>query len=114
MTRGDVVELHQSLRETPIVANRVVALLSKMMNLAVQWGVRPDTLPNPCKGVRRCNMKQTRPSKCRERGTVDLRKPSCQLPTAGKRWDGARLYEHVRRPPVWGTEYAASLDRLRG
>jgi integrase len=32
---------HQGLRATPIVANRALALLSKMMNLAEAWGLRP-------------------------------------------------------------------------
>ena len=32
------------MRATPIVANRAVALLSKMMNLAERWGVRPKVL----------------------------------------------------------------------
>jgi hypothetical protein len=30
------------MRETPGAANRILALLSKMMNLAERWGLRPD------------------------------------------------------------------------
>lgn len=46
----DIDNLHRSLRETPYRANRVLALLSKMFNLAVRWHMRPD---NPCRGVER-------------------------------------------------------------
>jgi integrase len=45
-----MVRLHQSMRDTPGAANRCLALLSKMMNLAEQWGERPDG-SNPCRHV---------------------------------------------------------------
>jgi integrase len=49
VTHRDVATLHASLKATPYRANRVLALISKMMNLAVQpWRMRPD---NPAKGV---------------------------------------------------------------
>jgi integrase len=48
--RREVDELHQSLKDRPYQANRVLALLSKMFNLAVQWGWRTD---NPVKGIGR-------------------------------------------------------------
>ncbi len=44
----DLQKLHSELKETPYRANRVRALLSKMFNLAIQWGWRLD---NPIKGV---------------------------------------------------------------
>ena len=47
---GDVDKLHQSLRDTPYKANRVLALLSKMFALGIRWGWRLD---NPCRGVER-------------------------------------------------------------
>jgi integrase len=50
VTRADVVKLHQSLVGTPYQANRVLALLSKMMNLAELWGLRPDG-SNPSRHV---------------------------------------------------------------
>lgn len=50
VTRRDIDELHQSLKEKPYQANRLLALLSKMFSLAVSWGWRPD---NPVKGVER-------------------------------------------------------------
>ena len=37
LKRRDVEELHQSLKDSPYQANRVRALLSKMLNLAKHW-----------------------------------------------------------------------------
>jgi integrase len=48
--RRDIEALHHSLKATPYHANRVLALLSKMFGLAVEWGWRPD---NPTKGIER-------------------------------------------------------------
>lgn len=50
VTRSDVVNLHQRMADTPFQANRVLALLSKVMNLAEAWGERPDH-SNPCRHV---------------------------------------------------------------
>jgi hypothetical protein len=50
--RADVSALHHALRETPTQANRVVALLSKMFNLAEKWGYRPG-YSNPARHVDR-------------------------------------------------------------
>ena len=50
ITRQDVGKLHHSLRQAPYQANRVLAVLSKMFNLAERWGLRPDGL-NPCRHV---------------------------------------------------------------
>lgn len=50
ISRRDMAALHHSLREKPYVANRVLALVSKMFNLAEQWGLRPDG-SNPCRHV---------------------------------------------------------------
>ena len=52
VTRADVLRLHNGLRKTPYQANRVLALLSKMMSLAEGWGLRPDRT-NPCFHVER-------------------------------------------------------------
>jgi integrase len=52
ITRADVQRLHQSLVERPYMANRVLALMSKMFNLAEVWGIRPDNT-NPCRHVER-------------------------------------------------------------
>jgi integrase len=48
--RSDIEEFHRSLRGTPPMANRLVALLSKMFNLAERWGCR-DGHSNPCRGI---------------------------------------------------------------
>jgi integrase len=48
--RADVVRLHQSMHDTPGAANRCLALISKMMNVAERWGERPDG-SNPCRHV---------------------------------------------------------------
>jgi integrase len=50
VTRRDVERLHQTRRETPTEANRSVACLSAMFNIAERWGLRPDG-SNPCRHV---------------------------------------------------------------
>ncbi|MEE8533265.1 MAG: tyrosine-type recombinase/integrase [Alphaproteobacteria bacterium] len=52
VSHADVLGLHNGLRKTPYQANRFLALLSKLMNLAEQWGMRPDA-SNPCRHVER-------------------------------------------------------------
>lgn len=47
VTRDDVGTLHHKMRETPYQANRVLALLRKMFNLAEGWGLRALNT-NPC------------------------------------------------------------------
>ena len=48
--RKDVAAFHQSMADTPYAANRHLALLSKMMNLAEEWGLRPE-FSNPCRHI---------------------------------------------------------------
>jgi integrase len=50
ISRADVRRLHHSMRDTPGAANRCLALVSKMMNLAERWGIRPDG-SNPCRHI---------------------------------------------------------------
>ena len=52
LTRSMVEKHHGSLHKTPHMANRFLALLSKMMNLAEKWEFRP-LFSNPCKHVDR-------------------------------------------------------------
>ena len=52
VSREDVAQLHHSMRDKPIMANRALALLSKMFNLAEKWRLRPDH-SNPCRHVGR-------------------------------------------------------------
>lgn len=40
--RQDVARLHHQLADTPVAANRVLALLSHMFTMAAAWGVIPD------------------------------------------------------------------------
>ena len=42
VSRADVTKLHHANRAAPYQANRVLAVLSKMFNLAERWGLRPD------------------------------------------------------------------------
>jgi integrase len=46
----DIEDLHRHFKDTPYQANRAVALLSKMFNLAITWGWRQD---NPAKGIQK-------------------------------------------------------------
>lgn len=48
--RANIVKLHHDMSDTPGAANRCIALLSKMFNLAELWGYRPDH-SNPCRHV---------------------------------------------------------------
>ncbi|MEY9575116.1 integrase [Bradyrhizobium diazoefficiens] len=50
--RGDVARLHAALKSKPVMANRVVALISHMLNYAMEKGVRPEG-PNPCQRIKR-------------------------------------------------------------
>ncbi len=50
ITRADVIRLHQSMSAIPGGANRTLALLSHMLNIAEKWGLRPDG-SNPCRHV---------------------------------------------------------------
>ena len=47
----DVERMHQRIAErAPYLANRTLAVTSKMFSLAVRWGLRPD---NPTRGIER-------------------------------------------------------------
>jgi integrase len=48
--RADVACFHQALRDRRYQANRALGVLSKMMNLAEEWGLRPYG-SNPCRHV---------------------------------------------------------------
>ena len=50
VTRAEIGKLHNALRAAPYQANRVLAVLSKMFNLAERWGLRPDG-SNPCRHI---------------------------------------------------------------
>ena len=46
----DIHSLHVAMKDRPYQANRVLALMSKMFSLAINWGWRGD---NPVKGIER-------------------------------------------------------------
>jgi integrase len=51
LSSADVSKLHRDMRKTPYEANRTLAVLRKMLNLAEIWGLRPAN-SNPCRGVK--------------------------------------------------------------
>jgi integrase len=52
ITAGDVARLHHALGNKPLAANRVLALISVMFNLAESWGLRAPG-SNPCRHLKR-------------------------------------------------------------
>ena len=50
--RADVAAFHHGLRDRPYQGNRALGVLSKMMNVAEVWGLRPDG-SNPCRHVKK-------------------------------------------------------------
>jgi integrase len=48
--RRDIEPIHVAMKDRPYQANRVLSVLSKMFNLAMEWKWRPD---NPAKGIER-------------------------------------------------------------
>ncbi len=52
LARADVVIFHHDLRDRPYTANRAVAILSKMFNLAEDWGLRREG-SNPARRIRK-------------------------------------------------------------
>lgn len=57
VNQQDVARFHLAMRKTPYQANRMLSLLSKMFNLAEQWGLRSPA-SNPCRGVKRYKEKK--------------------------------------------------------
>ena len=51
LSRAQVAEFHESLYETPAVANTALRILSSMYRLAAGWGMVPEGTPNPCKAL---------------------------------------------------------------
>ncbi len=50
VTQPDIIRLHNSLKDRPYRANRLLSLLAHMFTMAVKWKWRTD---NPCRGVQR-------------------------------------------------------------
>lgn len=51
INRGDIDAFHKKWASTPYQANRILALLSKLMSLAEEWDWREGT--NPCRHIRK-------------------------------------------------------------
>lgn len=52
VTKADVVAMHAAMAHIPSAANACIALLSKAMNLAEDWGWRPQN-SNPCRRLKK-------------------------------------------------------------
>ena len=52
LARDDVAALHHEMRDKPYQANRTLGVVSKLMNQAEAWGLRPDR-SNPCYHIRK-------------------------------------------------------------
>jgi integrase len=52
VTRADLARLHSSMADRPYQANRTLEVVSKMFNLAEEWGYRPEGT-NPRKGIKK-------------------------------------------------------------
>ena len=51
LSRAQVAEFHESLYETPGVANMALRILSSMHRLAAGWGMVPEGASNPCNAL---------------------------------------------------------------
>lgn len=90
--RPDVVRLHNAMAGTPYQANRALAVLSKMFNLAERWGLRSDG-SNPVRQVDRFRERK------RERFLSET--------------ELARLGKHLAEAEAAGTEKAPTLAAIR-
>ncbi len=52
LTRKDVALFHNSLKETPVQANRIIGVLSTMFTCAEEWGLRQSNT-NPARGIKK-------------------------------------------------------------
>ena len=57
ITRADIADLHHKFHKSPYQANRVLALLSNMFNMAERWGLKPD-YSNPCRHIEKFKEKK--------------------------------------------------------
>jgi len=53
-SRDEIIKIHQNIgaKNGHFAANRLIALLRKMFNLAVDWGLLPEGHPNPCSRIK--------------------------------------------------------------
>lgn len=50
ISAADIEKLHVEMKDTPVEANRILALLSSLFNYAIRIGIRPD---NPVKDIKK-------------------------------------------------------------
>lgn len=110
----DIAALHSGMSGTPFQANRVLALLSKMFNLAERWKLRPD-YSNPCRHVSRYTERKRRrylsPAEA-QAIAVALRKYEAKRPRAVAfiyllLFTGARPSEIANARPEWIERHAS-------
>lgn len=94
VTRADISNLMKKMAKTPTNANRVLAAVRKMFNMAEVWGMRPDG-SNPCRHI----------PKFPERGQTRL------ISDAERR----KLFDYLDRPEFEGLEHPFILlaERLQ-
>ena len=92
VTRADIAHLMKKMGHSPTNANRVLAVVRKMFNMAELWGMRPDG-SNPCRHVPRYP----------ERGKT-------RLITDGEL---RKLYEYLNRAEAEGLEHPFILLAIR-
>jgi integrase len=115
LDRGDIARLHAAMKKTPVMANRVVALLSHMFNYAMEKGVRPEG-PNPCQRIKRYAEKsQERFLSIDELGRLGAALDECE--TLGVPWepDPAKKVKHAPKPEnrrATIDQFAAAAFRL--
>ena len=111
LSRSDVDKLHKSLKRTPYRANRVLALLSRLMSLAEAWEWRTQGT-NPCQYIERFAEKaRKRYLSVEELGRIglalrELTQEALILPTAAHAIElllltGARLNEILSAEWNW-------------
>jgi integrase len=96
--RGDIARLHAALKATPVTANRVVALLSHMLNFAMEKGVYPEG-PNPCKRIKKY-AEQSQERFLSNEELARLGAAIAEAETAGIPWnpDPAKKVKHAPKP----------------
>lgn len=92
VTRADIAHLMKKLAKSPTNANRVLAAVRKMFNMAEVWGLRPDG-SNPCRHV----------PKYPERGKT-------RLITDGEM---RKLFEYLDRADAEGLEHPFIILAIR-
>ena len=107
ITHNDVIKFHRAMGATPIRANRVLSLLSRLFNLAIRRGLLAY---NPCRGVKRFHEpKRTRYLNTEEIGRLiqvlgnhpETRVARVDPRRADADTARAEALEWARRPPTW-------------